>query len=105
MVSRRAFLGLTGGAAAAAASGGTAAWRSLVDDHVHDAIPVAPTDGAPSSPPPHPERVLVVVQLGGGNDGLNTLVPAGDGRYYDSRPNLAVPRAAWCRSPASPATA
>jgi uncharacterized protein (DUF1501 family) len=35
--------------------------------------------------------VLVVVQLGGGNDGLNTLVPAGDGRYYDSRPNLAVP--------------
>ncbi|RLT34639.1 MAG: DUF1501 domain-containing protein [Chloroflexi bacterium] len=35
-------------------------------------------------------RALVVVQLGGGNDGLNTLVPYTDGAYYDARPRLAV---------------
>ena len=34
--------------------------------------------------------MLVVVQLTGGNDGLNTLVPAGDGRYFDARPTLGV---------------
>ncbi len=49
--------------------------------------------GSPlSSQPGVPEdRILVVVQLGGGNDGLNTVVPFGDGRYYDARPNLAIP--------------
>ena len=36
------------------------------------------------------DRVLVVVQLSGGNDGLNTLVPVTDGRYHDARPTLAV---------------
>ena len=34
----------------------------------------------------------MLVQLNGGNDGLNTLVPA-DGRYRDARPSLAVPEA------------
>jgi uncharacterized protein (DUF1501 family) len=38
-------------------------------------------------------RVLVVVQLGGGNDGLNTIVPVGDEAYYRARPTLAIPRA------------
>jgi len=36
------------------------------------------------------DRVLVILQLGGGNDGLNTLVPYTDGRYYQARPTLAV---------------
>jgi uncharacterized protein (DUF1501 family) len=36
------------------------------------------------------DRVLVVVQLAGGNDGLNTLVPHGDDLYYKARPRLAV---------------
>ena len=36
------------------------------------------------------DRVLVVVQLGGGNDGLNTVVPYGAGAYYDARPDLAI---------------
>jgi uncharacterized protein (DUF1501 family) len=36
------------------------------------------------------DRVLVVVQLAGGNDGLNTLVPARDDAYYKARPTLAV---------------
>lgn len=43
-------------------------------------------------PAPDPQNVLVVVQLGGGNDGLNTIVPVGDTRYYAVRPTLAIPR-------------
>jgi uncharacterized protein (DUF1501 family) len=35
-------------------------------------------------------RTLVVVQLDGGNDGLNTVVPHGDDIYYKSRPKLAL---------------
>jgi uncharacterized protein (DUF1501 family) len=37
------------------------------------------------------DHVLVVVQLGGGNDGLNTVVPFGSDEYYKLRPGLAVP--------------
>ncbi len=36
------------------------------------------------------ERVLVVVQLAGGNDGLNTVVPKCNGAYYKARPKLAI---------------
>jgi uncharacterized protein (DUF1501 family) len=39
------------------------------------------------------ERVLVVLSLRGGNDGLNTVVPFEDDRYFGSRPTLALPRA------------
>ena len=35
-------------------------------------------------------RTLVVLQLGGGNDGLNTVVPYADGAYYDARGKLAI---------------
>ncbi|HMP79494.1 MAG TPA: hypothetical protein PKD54_08590, partial [Pirellulaceae bacterium] len=38
------------------------------------------------------ENVLVVVQLTGGNDGLNTLVPYGDPAYYANRFTLAIGR-------------
>lgn len=38
------------------------------------------------------ERVLVVVQLSGGNDGLNTVVPFGMDPYYRARPGLAIPK-------------
>lgn len=34
---------------------------------------------------------LVVVQMGGGNDGLNTVVPFAHDEYYRARPRLAVP--------------
>src|SRR5215831_3708744 len=37
-------------------------------------------------------RILVVLELSGGNDGLNTLVPYGDDAYYKLRPNLGVPK-------------
>lgn len=35
------------------------------------------------------DTILVVLQLAGGNDGLNTLVPFGDDAYHSSRPRLA----------------
>jgi uncharacterized protein (DUF1501 family) len=35
-------------------------------------------------------RTLIVVQMAGGNDGLNTIVPYTDGTYYQARPTLAV---------------
>ena len=37
-------------------------------------------------------KLLVVVELKGGNDGLNTLVPYTDAAYYALRPKLAVAR-------------
>ena len=38
------------------------------------------------------DRVLVVVNFQGGNDGLNTVVPFGMPGYYKYRPTLAVPQ-------------
>ncbi|MCC7104796.1 MAG: DUF1501 domain-containing protein [Chloroflexi bacterium] len=38
------------------------------------------------------KRTLVVIQLAGGNDGINTLIPYGDPLYYQARPTLAVPK-------------
>ncbi|MCI0587330.1 MAG: DUF1501 domain-containing protein [Planctomycetes bacterium] len=35
-------------------------------------------------------RILVVVQLTGGNDGLNTVVPFADDLYHKARPNLRI---------------
>lgn len=36
-------------------------------------------------------RTLIIVQLAGGNDGLNTIIPYADGRYRDLRPVIGVP--------------
>ena len=36
------------------------------------------------------DRVLVVIQLAGGNDGLNTVIPFGSRDYYNKRSNLAI---------------
>jgi uncharacterized protein (DUF1501 family) len=38
----------------------------------------------------HNDRVLVVVQLAGGNDGLNTVVPYADPAYATARPTVGV---------------
>jgi uncharacterized protein (DUF1501 family) len=38
------------------------------------------------------DNVLVVIELSGGNDGLNTLVPFEDDRYYKYRPTLGIPK-------------
>jgi uncharacterized protein (DUF1501 family) len=37
-------------------------------------------------------KILVVLELSGGNDGLNTLVPYGDDAYYKWRPNIGIPK-------------
>lgn len=38
------------------------------------------------------DRVLIILQLHGGNDGLNMIIPAGQyDQYYSRRPNIAIP--------------
>jgi uncharacterized protein (DUF1501 family) len=37
------------------------------------------------------DNVFVVLSLSGGNDGLNTVIPYTNNRYWDYRPTLAVP--------------
>ena len=36
------------------------------------------------------ERVLVLVQMRGGNDGLNTIIPVNNGIYYQMRPTISI---------------
>ena len=49
-----------------------------------------PGAGMASIPGTPEDRVLVVIQLGGGNDGLNTVVPYGFDDYQRARPGIAV---------------
>ena len=37
-------------------------------------------------------KILVVLELSGGNDGLNTVIPYGDDAYYKHRPKIGIPR-------------
>src|SRR5689334_1512028 len=37
------------------------------------------------------DTVLVVCQLSGGNDGLNTIIPYTDKAYYQLRPTIGIP--------------
>jgi uncharacterized protein (DUF1501 family) len=39
-----------------------------------------------------PDRILVVLQLAGGNDGLNTVIPISNDDYYKARPRLGIAR-------------
>ena len=36
------------------------------------------------------DRILVVLEMSGGNDGLNTVVPYADDTYYRLRPKLGI---------------
>ena len=38
------------------------------------------------------ERLLVLIELKGGNDGFNTVIPYTDAEYYRLRPGIAIPR-------------
>ena len=42
--------------------------------------------------PPESDRILVVFQFSGGNDGMSTIVPHGMDAYYKARPRLAIPK-------------
>lgn len=45
-----------------------------------------------ATPAPEKDRsILVLVQLAGGNDGLNTVIPFEDPHYYNLRPTLGIP--------------
>jgi uncharacterized protein (DUF1501 family) len=46
----------------------------------------------PAGKPGAKDTVLVVVQLTGGNDGLNTVIPFKDENYYRLRPTIAIPK-------------
>jgi|HubBroStandDraft_6_1064221.scaffolds.fasta_scaffold00004_66 uncharacterized protein (DUF1501 family) len=70
---------------------GTASGLAVVANTEHvfaKALAQAPLPGLPGSA----DRCLVVINLYGGNDGLNCIVPHGDERYYQVRPALAIAR-------------
>lgn len=48
-------------------------------------------------------RLLILIELRGGNDGLNTVVPIDDGAYFDLRPRLALKPDAVARFAGAPA--
>jgi uncharacterized protein (DUF1501 family) len=43
------------------------------------------------------DRILVLIQLFGGNDGLNTVVPINNPQYYEGRPTIAIPKSKTLR--------
>lgn len=81
-VTRRDFLrsGLVFGAGAA----GLAAGYAAVPDVFARAVYAAKQDRASN------DKVLVMIQLAGGNDGLQTVIPLGDALYRDMRPGLSA---------------
>ncbi|TAK74432.1 MAG: DUF1501 domain-containing protein [Dehalococcoidia bacterium] len=81
-IDRRSFI--KGGMAfvSAAAMTPPAFLRATFDDN---SIPIARTTGTPAAR----RRILVVLQMAGGNDGLNTVIPLEDRGYFEARPKLA----------------
>ena len=79
-ISRRDFLrnGLVFGAGAR----GLAAGYAAVPDVFAKAVYGAKAAGVQN------DKILVMIQLGGGNDGLQTVIPLADSRYRDLRPTL-----------------
>jgi len=67
--------------------------RGLLPAFAGSAVPTIFANGlaaaAADSPTATPsDRILLLVQLAGGNDGLNTVIPYQDGAYHDARPTL-----------------
>ena len=81
-LTRRDFLrsGLVFGVGAQALASGYAA----VPDFLARAVLSAKSAGVQN------DRVLVMIQLGGGNDGLQTLIPISSSSYRDLRPQLSA---------------
>lgn len=79
LCTRREFLRTTSLLAVGASMPGFLARSVMAATPHHTAIPGFKDD-----------RILVVIQLGGGNDGLNTVVPYTDDNYHRSRPSIAL---------------
>jgi uncharacterized protein (DUF1501 family) len=77
-LTRRRFLTMSGVTAAGALAVGATqvSWSDLMNAAVRNPLQSG-------------DSVLVVVTLYGGNDGLNTVIPAGDPAYQKARPDLA----------------
>ena len=54
------------------------------------ALNIAAADHALAAESPASQRTLIIIQLAGGNDGLNTVVPYQDGQYHSLRPTIGV---------------
>jgi uncharacterized protein (DUF1501 family) len=68
---------------------GTVSGLAVVANGEHvfaQALAQSPLPGLPGSQ----NRCLVLVNLNGGNDGLNCIVPHGNPQYYQMRPSLAI---------------
>ena len=61
------------------------------------AVPAFLSRTAMAAQPERDGRVLVVVQLDGGNDGINTVVPFGDEDYARHRRELRIPTDRVCK--------
>lgn len=87
-LTRRRFLTYSGGAAAIAAAAAAAgvSWATLVSRARTDPLPVG-------------TGVVVMVTLYGGNDGLNTVIPAGPPPTTTPGPSWPTPRRRYTRSP------
>jgi len=79
-ISRRDFLGK--GLVFGAGARGLAAGYAAVPDVFAKAVYSAKGAGVTN------DRILVMIQLGGGNDGLQTVIPIGDPKFRDLRPTL-----------------
>ena len=44
------------------------------------------------------DRSVVVIELQGGNDALNTVIPYNNGLYYDFRSGVGIPPGRGCQA-------
>jgi len=78
---RREFLSLS------AKGTGLVAMGSFAPGFLTDTIRAAGTDATDKD-----GKILVLIKLGGGCDGLNSVVPVNDDTYYKFRPGISIPK-------------